>query len=274
MSQERHEQPQVNIWNSSEVVKDWEKHTEPRQTLMEEATEEMLVAAGLKSGDHVLDLAAGTGDQSLQAARKVGPQGMVLATDLSGEMLHVAAKRAQAEGFTNLMTRVMDAEQLTLEERSFDAIICRNGLMHLPHLHTALAGMRRVLKPGGKLAALVWSRNPFHMLPLTVLTKYVGEASANLPHPFTLSDPAVYEQTLREAGFLDVMIRPITLRLQFASMDTFLESIRAVITEVMAQMSQQAQQQAWNEIRQALAQFEGPQGLVASGETLLGVGTR
>ena len=275
MSQERHEQPpQVHVWHSPEVVKHWEKQTEPRQTVMEEATEEMLVAAGLKSGDHVLDLAAGTGDQSLLAARKVGPGGMVLATDLSPEMLHVAAKRAPAEGFTTIITRVMDAEQLNLEERSFDAVICRNGLTHLPHLQAALRGIRMVLKPGGKLAALVWSRNPFHLLPLTILANYVGGASANLPNPFTLSDPAVFEQALREAGFRDVMIRPIALRLQFASMDAFLESRRAMIAVLMGQASQQVQQQILNEVRQGLSQFEGSQGLVTSGETLLGVGTK
>jgi len=274
MSQERHAQPpQVHLWNSPEVVKHWEKQTEPRQTVMEEATEEMLVAAGLTSGDHVLDLAAGTGDQSLLAARKVGPGGMVLATDLSPEMLHVAAKRAQAEGFTTIMTHVMDAEQLNLEERSFDAVLCRNGLTHLPHLQAALRGMRRVLKPGGKLAALVWSRNPFHLLPLTILANYAGKASATLPNPFTLSDPAVFEQALREAGFRDVMIRPIALRLQFASMDAFLESRRALIAVLMGQTSQQVLQQVLHEVRQVLSQFEGPQGLVASGETLLGVGT-
>src|SRR6516164_5594950 len=86
-------------------------------------------------------------------------------------------------------------------QASIDAVICRNGLTHLPHLQAALEGMRRVLKPGGKLAALVWSRNPFHLLPLTILAKYAGKASANLPNPFALSDPAVFEQALREAGF-------------------------------------------------------------------------
>jgi ubiquinone/menaquinone biosynthesis C-methylase UbiE len=274
MSQEHNEQqPQVQVWNSPEVVKTWEQEIGQRQQVMEEATEEMLLAAGLKSGDHVLDLAAGTGDQSLLAARKVGPAGIVLATDLSLEMLNVAAKRARASGLTNIMTRVMDAEQLNLEERSFDAVICRNGLMLLPHLQSALRGIRRVLKPGGKLAALVWSRNPLHMLPLTVLAKYVGKASVDLPNPFTLSDPAVFEQALREAGFREVTIRPIALRLQFASMDAFMESRRAMVAELVGQMSKQVQQQVLNEVRQALSQFEGPEGLVAQGETLLGVGT-
>ncbi|HEY7419082.1 MAG TPA: methyltransferase domain-containing protein [Ktedonobacteraceae bacterium] len=282
MSRQRNEQQaQARVWNSPEVVKNWEQASGSRQTAMEEATEEMLLAAGLKSGDHVLDLAAGIGDQSLLAARKVGIGGMVLATDLSPEMLNVATKRAQQEGFTTIMTRVMDAEQINLEERSFDAVICRNGLMLLPHLQSALRGVRRVLKPGGKLAALVWSRNPFHLLPLTVLAKYRGKVSAKsdcsktggLPNPFTLSDPAVFEQALREAGFREVMIRPIALRLQFASMDTFFESRRGMIAELTGQMSKQAQQQILNEVRQALSQFEGPEGLVAQGETLLGVGT-
>ena len=275
MSQERHEQPpQVNIWNAPEVVKDWKKQTETRQSALEEATEEMLLAAGLKSGDHVLDLAAGTGDQSLMAARKVGPAGMVLAIDLSAQMLDVAAKRAQAEGFTAIRTRVMDAEQLDLEEGSFDAIICRNGLSLSPQLHATLRGMRRVLKPGGKLSALVWSRNPFHLLPLTILAKYVGEASANLPNPLSLSDPAVFAQALREAGFRDVMIRPLALRLHFVSLDAFLESRKVMIARLLGQRSQHVQQQVLNEVREGLTQFEGPQGLVASGETLLGVGTK
>jgi ubiquinone/menaquinone biosynthesis C-methylase UbiE len=274
MSQERNEQQsRGHVWNAPEVAKTWEQQARQRQTAMEKATEEMLLAAGLKSGDHVLDLAAGTGDQSLLAARRVGSEGMVLATDLSPVMLNVAAKQAQQEGLTTLMTRVMDAEQLDLDERSFDAVICRNGLMLLPHLPAALRGIRRVLKPGGKLAALVWSRNPFHQLPLAILTRYVGKASANLPNPLALSDPAVFEQALREAGFREVMIRAIALRLQFASMDAFMESRRAITAELMGQMSKQAQQQVESEVRQALSQFEGPEGLVAQGETLLGVGT-
>jgi ubiquinone/menaquinone biosynthesis C-methylase UbiE len=275
MSQEPHEShSQANIWNAPECVRDWEKQTATRQSAIEEATEEMLIAAALKSGDHVLDLAAGTGDQSLMAARKVGPAGMVLAIDLSAQMLEVAAKRAQAEGFTSLRTRVMDAGQLDLEESSFDAIICRNGLSLSPQLPSALRGMRRVLKPGGKLAALVWSRNPFHLIPLTILTKYVGAESARLPNPLSLSDPAVFEQALREAGFRDIMIRPIALRLHFASLDAFLESRSVVIARLLGQAGQHFQQQVLDEVREGLTRFERPEGLVAPGETLLGVGTK
>ena len=107
-----------------------------------------------------------------------------------------------------------------------------------------------MLKTGGKLAALVWSRNPFHLLPLTILAKYVGEASANLPNPLSLSDPAVFAQALREAGFRDVLIRPLALRLHFASLDAFLESRKVMIARLLGQMGQHVQQQVLNEVRE------------------------
>jgi ubiquinone/menaquinone biosynthesis C-methylase UbiE len=89
---------------------------ELRQSLYSAATEQMLEAAHLKSGDNVLDIAAGTGDQSRTAARLVGPSGSVLATAISQEMLDVAARLAQQEGLSNATTRVMNAEQPDLPE--------------------------------------------------------------------------------------------------------------------------------------------------------------
>ena len=93
----------------------------------------MLDLANLRSGHRVLDVAAGTGDQTLMAARRVGPGGYVLATDISASMLQLAAEAAQGAGLTNVETRVMDAENLDLEPDSFDAVICRMGLMLMPN---------------------------------------------------------------------------------------------------------------------------------------------
>ena len=155
MSQEQCESmPQ---WRSPEVTHHWQQEAEQRQLSMEEATRQMLLSAQLRPGDRVLDIAAGTGDQSMLAARLVGPTGWVLATDISADMLQVAASRAQQEKLTNISTQVLDATQLDLDDKTFDAAICRNGLMMLvPRLGQALSEIHRVLKPGRPLAALVW----------------------------------------------------------------------------------------------------------------------
>ena len=114
-----------------------------------EATELMLDMAHVGPGGRVLDVAAGAGGQTLAAARRVGANGSVLATDISENILEYAERWAQREGVTNVATRVMDGEQLDVEEGFFDAVICRLGFMYFPDQQAAFAGMRRAVKPGG-----------------------------------------------------------------------------------------------------------------------------
>jgi len=279
MSKENKEHmPQNTFWSSSEVAERWQQDVERRRQDFAEATQRMLEAAGLGPGNRVLDIAAGTGDQSLLAARRVGPDGSVLATDISAEMLNITERVAKLEGLTTITTRVTDAEQLDLEDNAFDAVICRLGLMLIPNLQLALREIRRVLKPSGKLAALVWSapeNNPLFSLSLAILLKYARGASSHLSDPFALSDPIVFERELTEAGFDGVRTHALPFQSHYASLDAFLQSTASRLAAgVMGQLRFPEQQHLLGEVREALSQFEGSHGLVAPAELLLGVGSK
>ena len=111
----------------------WRRSAAARAGFMLPLTERMLDLAGLRTVSRVLDVGAGTGEQTLMAAERVGRRGSVLAIDVSAPMLGVAANAAQAAGFANVETRVMDARRIEeLESGSFDAAISRNALMLLP----------------------------------------------------------------------------------------------------------------------------------------------
>ena len=121
----------------------WQSGAAVRAQSFGPATELMLDLANLAPGDRVLDIAAGTGEQTLLAARRVSPTGYVLATDLSPSMLGIAEDEADKAGISTIETRVMDARSLDLESGSFDAAISRMGIMLMPERERALAEILR-----------------------------------------------------------------------------------------------------------------------------------
>ena len=118
--------------------------------------DKVLALAALSPGEAVLDVACGTGLVSFPAARAVGPSGRVLGVDLSGRMVGVARTRADVRRVANAAFERMDAAQLALPDGGFDAVLCALGLMYPPEPERALAEMRRVLRPGGRMVAAVW----------------------------------------------------------------------------------------------------------------------
>jgi ubiquinone/menaquinone biosynthesis C-methylase UbiE len=280
MSQEEHSAAQEKEQRQEvEEAEGRGRLTELRQRLYGAATTQMLEAAQLKPGDHVLDIAAGTGDQSRQAARLVGPRGTVLATDISQAMLNVAARLAQEEGLGNITTRVMNAEQLDLAENSYDAVISRLGLMLIPRQRQALAEIWRVLKPGGRVAALVWSKREHNSL----FTLYIETVERSLEiealeqpwsDPFSLADAAFFASMLTEAGFRQAQTQAIAITFQFPSFEALTTWWGPEFDETLAKLEPELRQRRQEEVRQAVRQFEGPQGILASGELLLGVGVK
>jgi len=271
-----------SIFASSEVAEQWQRGKAQRDEVNAAANEMMLDLANLRSGSRVLEVAAGTGDQSLLAARRVGPTGYVLATDLSSSMLNVAAEAARKAELTNVETRVMDAENLDLDADSFDAVICRMGLMLFSNPVKALIGMHRAVKLTGKVVALVWSteeKNPCRGVPLAILRRFGSDLSAvpGLNLMFALGEPGILEDTFNAGGFHDAAVHTVPTRWRFPSTpatvraikDSFLGSER-----IMAQLSNSKRELAWAEIEKQLSRFAGPNGFEAPGEVLIGVGTK
>ena len=162
-------------YGSREAAEAWRRGAATRAQSVGPATETMLDMAKLVIGSRVLDVAAGTGDQTILAALRVGPTGSVLATDIAANMLKMAAAAARQAGLGNVTTRVMDAQQLDVDAESFDVVISRLGLMFVPDLPGALAGIRRALKSGGRLAAIVMGSEEkcrYFALPLEIACRH------------------------------------------------------------------------------------------------------
>ena len=271
-----------SIFASREAAEQWHRGKAHRAEVTGPANELMLDLANLRAGDRVLDVAAGTGDQTLIAARRVGPTGYILATDLCASMLDIAGEAVRNAGLTNVETRIMDADNIDLDTDSFDAVICRMALMLFSNPVKALIGMRRVVKPTGKVVALVLSteeKNPCRGIPLGVVRR-IGNNVTEVPGLrllFALSKPDILEETFRVSGFADLATHTVPTRQCFSSAA---EAVRITmdsfpgLKHLMAQLSEAERELAWTEIGQQLSQFEGPNGFEAPGEVLIGVGTK
>src|ERR1700694_5041551 len=159
----------------------WHRWGPQLETWLGPAPELMLDLAQIGPGSHVLDVAAGAGGQTLAAARRAGPHGAVLATDISPAILEFAAGEARRAGLANVATREMDGEHIEVQPDSFDAVISRVGLIYFPDQQAALTGMRNALRKGGRVAAIVYStpdRNRFFSVPVSIIRR-----RANLPPP-------------------------------------------------------------------------------------------
>jgi ubiquinone/menaquinone biosynthesis C-methylase UbiE len=266
----------------TEIADRWSSAQVSRQQTLGAVTEVMLEAASVQPGSRVLDVAAGTGDQTLIAARRVGPMGYVLAADISASMLNVAAEAARKEGLTNVETRVMSAESLALDADSFDAVICRIALMLFPNPVKALTEMRRVVKPGGKVAVIVFSaleKNPYHEIPFGIIRRLgnIPAPAPGEPWMFALGGPGVLDEIFNRAGFMDVSVRAVLVQRRFPSAADAIGHMKSSsldLRELMNRLNEADRELAWAEIEEKLRQFEGPNGFEAPGEVLIGVGTK
>jgi SAM-dependent methyltransferase len=243
----------------------------------------MLDMASVNTGQRVLDVAAGAGEQTLTAAKRVGDNGHVLATDLSPTILEFATSAAKLQGFKNISTRVIDGEALAeLDTEPFDAVISRVGLIYFPDQQKALTGMRNQLKEGGKMAAMVYStaeKNKFFSVPVSIIRRRakLPPPLPGQPGPFSLGDKETLHATLSKAGFRDIQIKRINSPVRVSSANECLqfeqESFGA-LHQMLSGLSPTEQDEAWDEIEEALQEFEDNGQFEGPCEMLVAVGTK
>src|SRR5918993_441623 len=165
-------------------------------------------------GAHVLDVATGTGLVAVEAARRVGPRGSVLATDFLPAWEPFVRTTVSAARVANVMFATMPAEALALPDASFDVAYCQFGLMFVPEPIRALREMRRVLRPGGRIGIAVWSVPEkvglflIQRIVAPALPPATGEAS---PSPMSMGAPGLIEDMVAEAGFRNVVRHSVTI---------------------------------------------------------------
>ena len=241
-----------------------------------EATTRMLDLARVGAGTRVIDIAAGSGGQSLAAARRGA---VVLATDISSNILDEAAAAARAAGLSTVATRVMDGESLDVEPGSFDAAISRLGLMYLPDKVGALAAAKDALRPGGRYAAIVFSeaeRNRFFSVPISIIRRNaeLPAPAPGLPGPFSATNLG---ELLEGAGFQEVEVHRVEAPLQLGTAAECTQLEResfSALHQMLAGLDEPAREATWAEIEVALQEFEAAGEFSGPCELLVGAGTK
>jgi SAM-dependent methyltransferase len=259
------------------VAGGWAEHADYVDARGEAATEKMLELSAPQPGERVIELACGPGGLGLAAAERVAPDGDVVLSDVAAEMTSIASARAEALGLTNVSTLQLDIEQIDQPDGSYDVVLCREGLMFATDPGRAASEIRRVMRPGGRVALAVWGpreRNPWLGAVLDSVSAQIGAPvpPPGIPGPFALSDAGELERLLSEAGLAEVAVSEFPLPMRVGSFDDWWQRTTALagpLAQMLASMPDEAQRALRERAREAVAPYEIGDGLEFPGVTLL-----
>jgi ubiquinone/menaquinone biosynthesis C-methylase UbiE len=243
----------------------WQKHFTTIRAMFQPVTEALIKEADVIEGETVLDVAGGSGEPSLTIAETVGPTGSVTYTDVVAEMVTAAQSEAQRRGLTNVAFQQCSADSLPFENNSFDAVVCRLGVMFFPDPLAGVREMLRVTKREGVLSLVVWGKsdlNPFSYLITNVVARYfavAAPAEPNAPSAFRFAEPGSLARILRDAGAVDVKERDLHFDItapispiQFWEMRS---QTSGTLREKLATLSSMQQELIAQEVQEAVRKF-------------------
>jgi len=270
---------QRESWNT--VAGGWRKWSEFIDSAASHVSERLVELAGVEPGSRVLDVAAGYGEPSLTAAKKAGPEGSVVASDISAEMLAYGRERAATAGLDNIEFVVSDAMSLDFPANSFDAAVSRWGIIFDPDGEGAAARVRTFMKPGARMAISSWGtpdQVPFLAIPMQTAMQAldVPPPPPGTPGPLSRPTPDAIGGLLEGGGFSDVKVEQINVEFETESPDEltqYVKDIAAPIQAMIAAHPPDVQEATWAAITDAVRPFAAEDGSVKfSNVVLLAVG--
>ncbi len=243
---DKYKEGQRQGWNN--VAGGWHKWWKTTENAGENISKRMIELADIKQGFRVLDVATGLGEPAITAAQHVGNRGTVLAVDLSIQMLSFAKQRAISLGLQNVIEfQEGDLKTIDLPNLTFDAALCRFGLMFFPDPKVGLSKIHKSLVDGGRFSAVVWAspdKVPFISVPLDTLLKEMKNPvfPTNTPGPFSLSDENLLKDSYINAGFKDIVIERQDMIFNFDSAEAFTNFVYETASPVQVFLSNQSQE--------------------------------
>jgi len=237
-------QGQRESWDS--VAAEWQRWWKTTEAAAEIVSRRLIELAEIKQNSKVLDIATGIGEPAITAAKKVGNGGHVMATDISPQMLSIAKQRAISLGLQDVIEfKEGDTETISLLDSSFDAALCRFGLMFLPNLGAGLSNIYKSLREGGIFATAVLAspdKVPFISLALNTALKEMNSPppSINTPGPFSLSDENLPNDSFIKSGFEDITIERLDMIFDFDSAEEYTNFVCETVAPIQTILSNQS----------------------------------
>ncbi len=248
----------------------WERRAEDIRRFGMPVSTWMIEQLELQPGERVLELAAGPGDTGFLAAELVKPGGTLVSSDASEAMLEAARRRALAQGIENVEFKQLNLEWLDLPAASVDAILCRWAVMLLVDPAAAVREMRRVLRPGGRVAVAVWDEaalNQWATIPGQALVElgFTEPPDPNAPGMFVLAADGRLQELLESAGFTEVLVESVGLERRAATLDNYIADqldLSIPFAEVYGGLAEADQAQVRERIGELAAEFVSGDGAI------------